>query len=742
MPAIEDSNTAWMGGRLTQQDNSSVETDLDTQLLSDFIYELNISRRHLATYPPGHPMIISATEKVLLLLEQLFDYRTTISFGIAKNALLFDQRWLDKNNPVYRDFATALSRLGIAAIHFHRQPTTAELNSVNQLLRADRQTIADRGGFKPLLEQLQVTHIEITAIDYNAFHSTDEDQLTIDATELPLWQDFLTALFDDSLEPTPGAKQTGQKFDPQIVAEILNHKFANDEAATEQNYHQAISSFISKLSNFEQQDQLGSQFGSLINQLNPELKRLFLNSTFRNLDHHEEAGAELLGNFPSELVVSTLEEANQNRLSISGTMLNLLGRLSAQQQRDSRQSLTSDKGYRHEDDTGLHLRTIFREEETEKFTPDSYQQTLNTIVSFAQNLQLPQDEIALLQQSMAELSIERHTSTIIFQLLETELSDIQYQGLQHNLVELARYFLEVADFCALRELHCSLLDYCHRHPQADPQHTATILETLQSPAFQQEVLDSLQRWGQDKQQQIRDYLQATGDSFAKTLVARLAEEPTQTLRRFYLNVLTNMGSSAHSAIYAALQDRRWYLVRNLVAVLRMQKIAVDLNRILPLESHPHLRVNQEVLKLLFQNDRNRADQLLLKQLGSTDNELRLHAAQLAELSNDPAVIEQLLHLLINEKLTEDSLPLKIQVIKALGITGQEHVLTSLAKLLFKRKFFGAARLLQLQLEILNQLDRYPNQAVKPLLQKLALSRRGKLSALATKKLQQRFRSSQ
>ncbi len=44
--------------------------DLDTRLLSEFLYALNIARRQVAAYPPGHPMITAASEKLLTLGER------------------------------------------------------------------------------------------------------------------------------------------------------------------------------------------------------------------------------------------------------------------------------------------------------------------------------------------------------------------------------------------------------------------------------------------------------------------------------------------------------------------------------------------------------------------------------------------------------------------------------------------------------------------------------------------------
>ncbi len=730
---------ALMGRNLTVHEKNNSDAILDTQILSDFIYELNISRRHLSTYPPGHPMILSSTEKALALLGQLFDFRETVTLGIAQNALMFEQNWLDRSNPVYRDFAAALFKAGVAAIHFHRQPTPSELVSVNQLLRSDRQTIAQSGGFASLLEQLQVNHIELTPLDYSNLHATDEQRLEMSQDARPIWQNFLSGLLSDSLDPTWGKRARMDKFDPKIVAEVLNQKFSEATGQKEQHYERAITSFLGKVQSLDENAELSRQLGSLISQLTPELKRQFLSSTFQNLAGQPDNSKQVLENFSPELVLESLQEVNQKRLHISETMLNLLGKLSSHHQGSEQQSLTSGK-QQAEDQKEEKLRTIFREEENDKFNPQSYQRALNQIISFDRELQLPEEQRAELLESMAELSTERHSCAIIFQLLaDNKFTAEQIAGLQQNLIDLAHYFLEVGDFTGLQELHCALLAH-RQQPEHPLEQSQELFDTLHTPEFQQEVLENLPRWSKAKQQQIRAYIQATGAAFAETLIRRLAEEPDKGLRRFYLDSLVSLGQASHPSIYAALQDERWFLVRNLIAVLRLQKLPVELAAIEPLERHPHLRVNQEVLKLLFQNDHSRANSLLLKQLNSTDPALRSHAIQLAELSSDPAIAAKLIKLLNAEKLTEQSLPLKLQIIKTLGLIGHEDALPAMRELLFSKKLFSSNRLQQIQREIIQQLTRYPYQRVRPLLQQLALDRRGELSKLAAEKLRELVRS--
>src|SRR5512145_1796884 len=90
--------------------------DLDTRLLSDFIYALNIARRQVAAYPPGHSMIASAVEKLLALLEKVLEFSREVTLGIARYTLLRDGKHLRPTNPVYRHFAVNLFNARVTSL--------------------------------------------------------------------------------------------------------------------------------------------------------------------------------------------------------------------------------------------------------------------------------------------------------------------------------------------------------------------------------------------------------------------------------------------------------------------------------------------------------------------------------------------------------------------------------------------------------------------------------------------------
>lgn len=720
----------------TQTDLDQQRT-IDLQQLADFIHELNITRRHLSTYPPGHPTIDKSFEKLSGLLDPLFTAHASISLGVSKDALLFKQQWLAKGNPNLREFANTLARLDIAAVHFRGKPGKTELFNFVNLINSDRQSVQENGGITELLQQQQLTQIEITPVDYAAFQTTELDPQEQERLAESIWENFITGLLDNSLFHKQQQPLNLNDLDPQALAKLLNQHYSLDMGGATTEH--AIEKFIKQLRLLGQKGQAaGLKFHQLIEQLNPELRRRFLNSTFRELADSPTDPEEILQALPAALVDLALQELNQEQLDVSAKMLNLLGELSRHNKQLQGQ-LTSGKADEF-DSISEELKTIFREEDKDKFTPASYQATLELIVQHDHQFRLDSTETIRLRQSLLNSATERNTCAVIFNLLSNEnLQPEQYLGIQNNLIDLAQFFLETGDFKGLGYLHRRLGHYQKQYPQTAAEHTGLLQERLNAAEFHQEVLDNLSRWNELKQKEIAAYIKIAGSAIASSLIERLAKENDKSLRRIFLTSLASLGKAAHPAIYSSLNHKSWFLVRNLLAALRMQNDPIELKKLTPLEKHPHLRVNQELMLLLFKVDRKRADELLGKQLKSNDSERRLHAVQLAELSRNPIIVKELLKLLTTETLTDSSLPMKRRLIKSLNGIGSEEALPTLEALLKPGFLFTSKRKLELQMEIIRNLHNYPGPKVTPLLEKQLKSRKKQLRNLAAEKLRQVLR---
>ena len=124
--------------------SKNTEAAVDTKILSDFIFELNISRRCVNSYPKGHPLISTSVKKAVDLLPHLLEFNPEITLGIARDTLVFGKSFLDRKNPVYQDYAKLLFRHGIAALTVEKNLGAEELLRFNEILSQNRQKVRDR----------------------------------------------------------------------------------------------------------------------------------------------------------------------------------------------------------------------------------------------------------------------------------------------------------------------------------------------------------------------------------------------------------------------------------------------------------------------------------------------------------------------------------------------------------------------------------------------------------------------
>src|SRR5512137_2780499 len=156
---------------------SEREVPIDTRLLSDAVIELNISRKNVSIYPPGHHQITKSIDRAFDVLLKLFEIRQEMTLGVAKDTLFVGQNYLDQRNPVYRDFALSMNQQGIAAVTFIRGLDRAELERFHRIITTRPEEITGMGGVAKVVENAGIPHIRVMAIDYASFHLTEETEI-------------------------------------------------------------------------------------------------------------------------------------------------------------------------------------------------------------------------------------------------------------------------------------------------------------------------------------------------------------------------------------------------------------------------------------------------------------------------------------------------------------------------------------------------------------------------------------
>jgi len=713
-------------------DNSTV--DQDKPLLNSFVHELNISRRQLAIYPPEHPQIATSINRTLEILNELFLSDPVITLGIAPDALYFEQHWLDKEDPTNQDFARFFSALGIASISFQRGLRASELIRFNQLLRSDQRAAESLKGFEKLLEQQQIENISVIPIDYDAFQASQDITGAGATPKSQLWENFLHGLHDGLIDF--GDLDSTQNIDD--IADIFNQKLVGSEAEREQS-SQAINLFIENSvrskADLQSQPISDKKLATLLEHLSPAAQKEFLNNAFRSLEQHQDAAPEVLQKIPTQLLKNTIVGKNRHDLNLSSRLFGLINNLATIPGELFQYSPKTKSTPLSENMVRARLDVLFCEERQDLYIPDSYQAALHNILSDNINGTIPDDEKQKLKALIENQSIELNFSAIIFELLHKQLTPEQEKSTQQNLLELSRYFLDIGDFVTLRKIFTNWSQYLDSGNSDASIFDEKVLSNHTQTTFMVEVMDGMDLWGEEKHREIADYIIAVGEPYTELVIEYLGLARQWPERQLWMEILEGIGGDAQQMIIQALDDERWYLIRNLLIILGKDLDPGTLKIIHQFIEYPHPKVRLEVMRNLFSCNPATANRQLLKELTSQDPEARAAGIEIADLSRDPEVLS-ILHKSLGVQIENDTeLELKKQMVKTLTRIGNKDSLPVLRRILVKQGLRVSRRTKQLQVEILQNLALFPDTAVEKLLHELA---DGKYKQLVRQAMEQRL----
>ncbi len=712
-------------------DNST--TNLDQPLLTAFLHQLNIARRKLSLYPPEHPQIVASVNSTLDILQELFLSSSVITLGIAPDALYFEQLWLDKEDSTNQEFAKYFSGLGIASISFHSGLQDSELIRFNQLLRSDRNTIESFGGLETLLEQQQIQHISVLPIDYDAFQVNPEFSAQKPTERDQLWENFLYGLHHGNLD----FGDSESSLELNAIAEIFNQKLLGNQSEREQS-SQSIGRFIEnsiqQIHLPQTQTKHDKKLVALLEQLSPDAQQEFLNSAFHTLERHRDNAPEILQKIPSHLLQNAIAGKKRQDLNLSSRLFGLINNLANSSSQTFHHNIKTKTAPLAEDMVRARLDVLFSEERPDLYMPDNYQAAMHNILGDNVIGSIPEEEKEKLKTQIENQSIEHNCAAIIFEMLYKQFDAEQEESIQQNLLELSRYFLDIGDFVNLRAIHNNWSRYLYNENPSASIFDEKVLSSHAQPTFMSEVLDGVDLWGEEKHQEIADYVIAVGEPYSELVIEYLGLAPKWSERQLWMQILEGIGGDAQQMIVRALDDERWYLVRNLLIVLGKDLDPNSIKVIHQLADHPHPKVRLEVLRNLFYCNPATANRQLLKELHSEDLEARSSAIHIADLSRDPTVLS-VLHKNLGSPPTNDTeLELQKQTVRALTRIGNKDSLPVLRRILQKQGLLVSHRVKQLQIEIFQNLTLFPGTSTDKLLNELI---NGKHRQLAKQVIKQR-----
>ncbi len=696
---------------------SGTATANNSRQLSGFIQDLNIFQRQLKLYPSGHPQLTQSCAAVLRALVQTCQSRQDILLGIAPDNILFEGQWLDASNRAIRDFAQFLSAYRIASIRFYRNLSAKELLGFYQLLAAEHSTADINQELPNQLQKRGIHQIQIVLVDFAAFQADDGP------TSASPWNDFITELLNDkhSLSDTIESAE---------IAKAINQGKCHTD-----NLDPLISNLISRFASEPREEaDVPLQVAEVVEQLHPQIQERFTDSILNALSGHPDLASQFLNSFPQHLLKTAIHSQSRNKETISARLVDLLEGFA---DNDDKFTIAGALDIEKIDPDVLNaqINILLLEDSHSQFVPDAYQTTLKNILNQQLKGSLPEHTALKLRNSLKTGSIENQCVNIIFNMLHNGVDAEAEKSLQHNLTEMARFYLDTGDFTTLREIFVNWSAYLYSGKANARFLDETVLALQTSELFMSDVLDHVEIWGTEKGEEISAYVYEVGEPYAELLIDRLGVEKQLSKRRVWVHLLEGLGRKAAQLLTQALKDQRWYLVRNVLLILsKLDKEAIPFKEIRLLATHEHPKVRQEALRIIFRYDPMMANRQLLKDLSGGDRESISAAVEIANLSHDDKVLAQL-HLLLQIDHSRDpDLLIRRKTLESLSTIGKPQTVPVLARLL-QKKLLRRRREKNFQQEIIRSLGSYPRRSVLPLLHSLQNGRDKGETELVEKQLQ-------
>ena len=235
--------------------------------------------------------------------------------------------------------------------------------------------------------------------------------------------------------------------------------------------------------------------------------------------------------------------------------------------------------------------------------------------------------------------------------------------------------------------------YAHAVPSSGKTEgiRATALEKLKG-MLTRDVLAYLARKAGAKENQQRGATQSilvySGDPGAEALLDAIVEAPEAATRRHLYNALVRFGRRLRPLAEARLNHPAWFVCRQMVSLLGDVGGPESIPALEAAYSHEEARVKKEVMKSLVKIGTPRAAEFLIEKLREEDPSLMAQAIISLGMLKDPASIEPLAGIASKRENFSDLMEAQKESVKALGIIGDGRAVPHLAKILFRKVWFG------------------------------------------------------
>jgi HEAT repeat protein len=245
---------------------------------------------------------------------------------------------------------------------------------------------------------------------------------------------------------------------------------------------------------------------------------------------------------------------------------------------------------------------------------------------------------------------------------------------------------------------------------------------LASSSFTDAVIRGVSLHGKSRFNDIEALVHTVGTPFVEPLLMALTSESNRSNRLFYLKLLQQLDAGEVIPLAVRyLNDTRWFIVRNIILILRNIQQPEVVAYLRPLMDHPHLKIRIEAIRTCLHYGCDEATLRLIEMLDDKDNQTVDIAISMAMMVKDANVAGRLVALLQNNPVINYRLDQKKAIVKTLAETIPKGALPVFFELLSKKNALHPNQHKELIAEILKVFERYDPKLLIPAIEQYAPS---------------------
>jgi HEAT repeat protein len=306
---------------------------------------------------------------------------------------------------------------------------------------------------------------------------------------------------------------------------------------------------------------------------------------------------------------------------------------------------------------------------------------------------------------------------ILFEILALEKEREPYQDAVNILLKVLDAFLTLGDFTRaadlLRRVYIILKTYDLKDWQIES------IRKIIVEAGEEVRIDRIGRVLEREEGRLEDvnaYLSLLQKNSIKPLLKLLGELKNSKTRRVFCDALSEIGKNAIEVFTPFTDDRRWYLVRNIIYILGRIGKEQSLPYVQRALNHEDFRVKREAIQALGLIGGQKAIGLLVRAL--TDNDVRvrcLSAINLGKGGKKGGLIPLLEVVQTKDFYKRESVEIKA-FFNAIGMIGSNEAIPVLQQLLERKSWLGRGKMDEIRMEAANAMAMVGTPEAKAILE--------------------------